>query len=83
LYTWIQTGYNNVLLRKKMIDLQVIAIWLMTVLCTILGTWLVSDNYLETYYREKYNPKKGFLILYNLINKSMRFLSFLMIFLVI
>ena len=81
--TWLQSGYNNVLLKKKIMDLQIIVLWLMTITCTILATWLVADNYMEAYYREKYNPKKGFLILYNLINNSVRFLSYLMIYLVI
>jgi len=81
--TWLQSGYNNVLLKKKMMDFQIIALWLITIICTILATWLVADNYMETYYREKYKSKKGFLILYDLINYSMRFLSYLMIYLVI
>ena len=81
--TWIQTGYNNVLLKKKMLDLQVIAVWLMTILCTILATWLVADNYMEAYYREKYNPKKGSLLIPFIENNSLGVLLSCLLYLMI
>ena len=52
--TWTQTSYNNVLLKKKFLDLQVLIIFAMCIVSTILLTWLVADNYFEVYYKAKY-----------------------------
>ena len=52
--TWLQTSYNNVLLRIKSLDIRIIAVWIMSILCTILATWIISDGYFESYYREKF-----------------------------
>jgi len=57
--TWLQTSYNNVLLKKKFVDLQILVIFAMCIISACLCTWLVADNYFETYYKLKY---KAFLI---------------------
>lgn len=52
--TWSQTGYNKILLRDKLMDIQVIFLIICLIIITILGTWLVADNYFESYYRQKF-----------------------------
>lgn len=59
--SWLKTGYVSFLLRIKMLDLTVIFVWILTILLTIMGTWIVADNYLEEYYRAKF--KSGSLII--------------------
>jgi len=59
--TWLQTSYNNVLLRIKSLDIRIIAVWIMSIISCIFATWLVADNYFESYYREKF--KAGYLII--------------------
>jgi len=78
--TWLQTSYNNVLLRIKNMDIRIIAVWIMSIISTIFATWIVADDYFESYYREKF---KGSLII-PIINYIMRVsLLFLTIFFVL
>lgn len=78
--TWLQTSYNNVLLRIKSMDIRIIAVWFMSIISTIFATWIVADDYFETYYRAKF---KGSLLI-PISNYLMRgVILFLMIFLVV
>jgi len=45
LETWIQTTYNKALLKTKMLDPMLILVIILTNLCTMLGTWLMCQNY--------------------------------------
>ena len=76
--TWLQTSYNNVLLRIKSLDIRIIAVWIMSIFSTIFATWIVADNYFEVYYRERF----GNLII-PLFNYILRGLLCLMIFLAV
>lgn len=58
--TWLQTSYNNVLLRIKNMDIRIIAVWFMSIISTIFATWIVADDYFEGYYRAKF---KGSLVI--------------------
>lgn len=60
--TWSQTAYNKILLRDKLIDIQVIMVIILLILLTFLGTWLIADNYFESYYRERYSKKADLII---------------------
>jgi len=53
--TWLQTSYNNVLLRIKSLDIRIIAVWIMSIISCMFATWIVADNYFENYYRERFN----------------------------
>ena len=77
--TWLQTSYNNVLLKKKFLDLQIIVVFAMCIVSTVLATWLVADNYLESHYREKFKGN----ILIPILNNIIGVLSYLMIFFLI
>ncbi|TET59450.1 MAG: hypothetical protein E3J52_05830 [Promethearchaeota archaeon] len=58
--TWLQTSYNNVLLRIKNMDIRIIAVWIMSIISTIFATWIVADDYFEAHYRAKF---KGSLLI--------------------
>ena len=80
--TWLQTSYNNVLLRIKSLDIRIISVWVMSILLSILATWIVADGYFESYYREKFT-KSGNLVI-PIINYIIRGgLLFLTIFLML
>ncbi|GAG02236.1 unnamed protein product, partial [marine sediment metagenome] len=59
--TWLQTSYNNVLLRIKAMDIRIIAVWIMSIISTVFATWIVADDYFEAHYRAKF--KGGSLII--------------------
>ena len=52
--TWLQTSYNNVLLRIKNMDIRIIAVWIMSIISTVFATWIIANDYFEKYYREKF-----------------------------
>lgn len=58
--TWLQTSYNNVLLRIKSLDIRILALWFMSIISTIFATWIVADDYFEAHYKAKF---KGNLII--------------------
>ena len=58
--TWLQTSYNNVLLKIRSMDIRIIAVWCMSIISTIFATWIVADDYFEAHYRKKF---KGSLII--------------------
>lgn len=60
--TWLQTSYNNVLLRIKNMDIRIIAVWIMSIISTVFATWIVADDYFEGYYREKFTKKANLII---------------------
>ena len=62
--TWLQTSYNKVLLRDKVLDIKIITLFICCMIITALATWLIADNILESFYREKYANKKANLIIF-------------------
>jgi len=58
--TWMQTSYNNILLRIRSLDIRIIAVWIMSIISTMFATWIIADDYFESYYRERF---KGSLII--------------------
>jgi len=59
--TWLQTSYNKVLLGKRMFDIQILFLWISTIITTMLFTWIIADSYFEGYYRKKF---KGTILLF-------------------
>ena len=72
--TWLQTSYNNVLLKKKFLDLQIIIIFAMCIVSTILLTWLVADNYFEAHYKAKYKSSILIISILSIILKGVFYL---------
>jgi len=63
--TWLQTSYNQILLKKKAMDIQILALWIISIALTFVCTWLIADQYFESYYRERIKEAN---LIYPIIN---------------